>query len=355
VTGIYDYRGFSTYNNGHIKLLPKAYITDYVRGATARAIERFDREDRKPFFIWASYVAPHRSTGKNCKPGVFCQALPIPAERHRNRYPDALPGSLTKPSFNEDDMSDKPPYMQLFPKLERRLVVREHRARIRALASVDEAVAGTLRTLKRHGELDRTLVVFTSDNGFVMGEHRYVGKVLPYQESVRVPLLVRGPGVARGAVSSQLATTFDLTKTFTDLAGARPGRRLDGVSLTPYLQDPGQTDRRPHTLIQSGGIGWGFDIDGWTYRGYRDPRYTFARYAGGFMELYDRDVDPYELNNLASEPGYTLLRRELLARTRTLSSCAGATCRQGFDPVPTPGGRRLAAQNRLRGGRPALD
>ncbi len=335
-SGIYRYTDFSSYHNGRPVTVRDGYITDYVARESVGVIRRFEQRDRAPFFLWASYVAPHRAEPARCPPRQLCWRYAIPAARHRSLYPTARPPSLDKPSYNEDDMSDKDAALQLLRKVDRRMVVRDYRTRIRTLAAVDQAVARTLGALKRTGELDRTLVVFTSDNGYALGEHRWIGKVLPFEESLRVPLLVRGPGVSRGRVGDQLATTADLTATIVSAARARPGRRLDGRSLRRYLRNPAAADARPGMLIESGGFGFFWPQRDWTYRGYREGRYTLARYHDGGWELYDRAVDPHEVASVAGDPAYAEVRAELLRRYRAVRDCAGAGCRPSFGSLPEP-------------------
>ena len=336
VGGVYRYTDFVSYGNGRPVTVRNGYITDYVSKASAGVIRRFEQQDRKPFFLWASYVAPHRSEPARCPVGQLCWDYPIAAKRHRTLFQKARPPSLGKPSFNEADMSDKSLPLQLLGKVDRKVVVRDYRRRIRTLVAVDQAVSRTVGALKRAGELSRTLIVFTSDNGYALGEHRWIGKVLPFDESMRVPLLIRGPGVARGRTATKLATTADLTATIVDVARSRHSRRLDGLSLKRYLANPAAVDARPGSLVQSGGFGWWWPQRDWVYRGYREGRYTLARYRDGTLEIYDRTIDPFEIASVADDPAYAAVRAELLRRFRDLRDCVGSGCRKNFGPIPEP-------------------
>ena len=235
--------------------------------------------------------------------------------------------------------------------MSRRKVDRVFQHRIEALQSVDRSVAATVRALREAGELHRTLLVFTSDHGYLLGQHRYVGKRLPYEESLRVPLLMRGPGVPARAHSDQLTTTADLTGTIVSLAQADPPYPLDGVSLLPALS--GEPTGRSSTILQTGAavdpegdgeLGQEPDDRGWLYRGYRDDRWTFARYpdpAGpetpAFEELYDRDADPYQLHNLATDPQYAGVLQRARERAAELEGCAGAGCHPDWETLSGPG------------------
>ena len=92
-----------------------------------------------------------------------------------------------------------------------------------------------MATLKDTGKLDNTVVIYTSDNGFLFGDHRLVGKTAAYEGSIKVPLLMRGPGIPEDQTRDQLVSNLDVTATIMDLAGAKPGVPLDGKSLVPLF------------------------------------------------------------------------------------------------------------------------
>ena len=196
-----------------------------------------------------------------------------------------------------------------------------NRARLQALQAVDEANASAIRTLKRLGQLDNTYIFFTSDNGLHLGEHRHVGKALPYEESLKIPLLVRGPSIPRGVHRRQMTEHIDLAPTFLELAGARADVQVDGTSLLPVLR---RNARGYGTvLVQSGS-----EVAPWEWRGVRTPRYTFVRYVEeGHVLLFDRKKDPYELRNVAGMPEYAATRARLEVRLKALENCLGADCR----------------------------
>ena len=326
------YEKFLQYD-GRTVTQPPGYHTDYVGERSAAEVAELAADDR-PFFMWTSFYAPHGI----CSPAqeIGCRTPPRVAQRFADSYAGARAPFLDKPSFNEADASDKP-----------RAVVRRGRVdvpaaqqlflqRIRALASVDQAVAGIVTALREAGELDDTVIAFTSDNGFLYGEHRYQGKTLAYEESVRVPLLVRGPGIEPGRTLGHTAAMIDLAPTFAELAGAEPQVPVDGESLVDVVRDPAPGVDR--TLLLQAGIR-GPDPQGldWEYRGVRTGRYTFVYwFKTGFVELYDRRRDPYQLRNLADDPRYAGIVEELAARTRALGECEGAACRTDFGPVPPP-------------------
>jgi arylsulfatase A-like enzyme len=317
------YYGYTMSNNGDPVRYPDVHVDDTVAADTTALINRFAGD--RPFFIWSSYPAPHGA----CVPGRSCSHAPVPAVRHAGLYAGVVAPQLAKPSFNEADMSDKPRPIRGHRKVDAATVQHIFTERIRSLASVDEGVASTVAALRDAGELDDTLIVFTSDNGFQLGEHRYVGKVLAYEESVGVPLLMRGPGVPRGRVRGRTVTMADLAPTLAAAAGARPKPRVDGRNLGPYLR----TGRlRPFTAVLESGSG-----NNWFYRAVRTERYTFVRWRHGQRELYDRRADHYQLRNVARVRRYEPAERALAGRLRVLESCAGhAACGRTFRAVPPP-------------------
>jgi hypothetical protein len=179
-------------------------------------------------------------------------------------------------------------------------------------------VAAIVGALEASGELDRTLILFTADNGFFHGEHRVpAGKVLVYEPSARVPLILRGPGVPRGRVHPQFVTNVDWAATLVDAANARAGRRLEGRSLIPLAQNP---TRR-----------WGRDLlfETPSYSALRTPRWLWVEHSSGERELYDLRTDPHQLQSLHGNATLALLRQRLATRLAVLRGCTGAACSSG--------------------------
>ena len=325
VTNGAHYFDYTMSNNGDPVHYTDVHVDDTVTDGTTALIDRFSGDD--PFFVVASYSAPHGV----CLPHQPCDDAPVPAARHADLYPDVVAPQLSKPSFNERDMSDKPPRIRRLPRADRADVQHDFTERIRALASVDEGVASTVAKLEATGELDDTLIVFTSDNGFQLGEHRHTGKVYAYEESLGVPLLMRGPGVPVGEVRDRTVTIPDLAPTLAAAAGAKPTLRVDGRDLGPYLR----TGRvRPFTAIVESGLA----RNDWTYRGVRTDRYTLVRWRNGTPELYDRQQDPFQLRNVAGSRRYAAVEGVLERRLDRLSTCRGtAACSRVFHGLPDPG------------------
>ena len=228
----------------------------------------------QPFFLSVAFLAPH-SGGPRETDDPANQATPVPAPRHRNRFAsEPLPAS---PAFNEADVSDKPAGIRnraLIRPARINGITENYRQRLESLLAVDEAIRDIVAALQASGELNRTLILFTSDNGFFHGEHRVpAGKVLVYEPSVRVPLIVRGPGIPAGVRRSNLVANVDLAATILDAANARPGRRPDGRSLLPFARDALTRSGRDILLETPG------------YAAIRTPRFVFVQHTSGEQEL----------------------------------------------------------------------
>ena len=182
-------------------------------------------------------------------------------------------------------------------------------------------VARLVDALEDTQELDHTLFVFTSDNGFFHGEHRIRdGKFLPYEEAIRVPLLVRGEGFPAGAVADQLVANVDLAPTLLQAAGATAGRKLDGMALQALAADPRVGRDRP-LLIEA------LEGNRATYAAVRTERWIWVEYDDGNRELYDLEQDPQQLRSRHSGKAFKGVREELAAVLAKLRRCAGDSCR----------------------------
>jgi N-acetylglucosamine-6-sulfatase len=195
---------------------------------------------------------------------------------------------------------------------------------------VDDLVQNVVSTLKASGELKNTVLIFTSDNGFFHGEHRVPqGKVRVYEPSIRVPLLIRAPGMPRGVHRRQPVGNVDLAPTILDFARAKPGRKEDGMSLVPIMQKkrdfPGramdlETYFTPDTTEDP-------EDPPLNYQGVRTDRYLYDAYGSGEQELYDLRADPFELQNQAGNPIYAPVQSALQRLLSSDARCAGKSCR----------------------------
>lgn len=323
VKGEYSYNRTTFFNDGH-RVLHTENVDDAVTGYAQDYIREFSQR-RAPFYVWASDLAPHVRCMVTC-------TLPVPAARHVGRFAGVRNDAERKPSYGVPIVGG-PGRTQSYSPGERASQQRLFEARIESLQAVDEGVRGIVDTLRETGELANTYIIFTSDNGYLLGEHARTGKNEIYEEPLRVPMVVRVPDRARAATSSTAVTSVDIAATVADLTDVTPTRLLDGKSFLPILR--GHQERwRDTQLIQTGYDSRRADDPGWLMRGVRTNRFTFARnQVTGQVELYDRAVDPYETRNVAGQPRYRGVVAALERRTRALVSCAGDTCRRSFGPA----------------------
>ncbi|HTE83331.1 MAG TPA: sulfatase [Dehalococcoidia bacterium] len=326
---------------------PADYGTDVYVGQTKAFITQAAKDGR-PFFAYLAVYAPHQP------------ATPAPQDAQ------AFPGlqAPRDPAFNEADVSDKPEFIRRLPLLSQRQqtnIDNLYRRRAQSLQDVDRSVADLVNQLQQNGQLDNTYIIFTSDNGFHLGQHRMPsGKMTAYETDIHLPLLVRGPGIAAGSHVTAITGNIDLAPTIAALGGATMTDGPDGRSLMPFLngavtpadwrmsyllehwtdtstvQDrSGAAELEPDDPDQ-GGVTPGDDgavtasaaqVKGIPeFHGLRTANYTYVEYTTGERELYDIAADSEELNNLAKSADPSLIAglHQLLS---DLSSCAGDSCR----------------------------
>jgi arylsulfatase A-like enzyme len=293
------------------------YQTDvYARKAVSAIAGQ--AADPRPFFLSVAFLAPHSGAPRDAD-DPSGQATPSPAPRHRNVFrtqPLPIP-----PSFNEADVSDKPASIRNRPLLTTARInrIREnYQQRLESLLAVDEAVGQIVNQLAASGKLEQTYIIFTSDNGFMHGEHRIPqGKVVLYEPSIRVPLIIRGPNIPAGQHRSQFVENIDLAPTIVDLTDAPPGRVMDGKSVIPFAKDP---------LLHSGRD---LLLETPTYAAIRTPNWLYAEHVTGEKELYNLARDRDEMNSLHTDLNLGAVRTNLATRLARLRGCSGAVCRRG--------------------------
>jgi arylsulfatase A-like enzyme len=345
---------------------PADYQTD-VFGDRAVDFVRDSAVSHEPFWLNLWFNSPH---------GPF-----DPAPRDLFRLSGTSLPRL--PGFNEKDIRDKPKWLRRqvrkpLSKKQIKVIDNERRRQQEQLLSLDQSVGNLMRTLQNKGILDDTYVIFTSDNGFFRGEHRIgSGKYLPYDPAARVPLIIRGPGIPHGGVSNELVWNGDIAQTIDQIASGSENPTADGRSLLPYAENPALRSTRPVLLEgDTGPGGTGAESahssaararvakvhvagrrgvrnleqepdaiksaaatdSAPAYRSIRTDRYEYTVYANGQTELYDMKRDPAQLDSLATNPRYRLVRKWLFAHLTSLTTCAGETCRVqiGPDPLPLP-------------------
>jgi N-acetylglucosamine-6-sulfatase len=296
---------------------PSEFLQDVLTAKTVRFIDR-RASSSQPFFLWLNYTSPHvAGPDPNPNPPSDCYGAAKPAPRHAHAF-DSEPLPMP-PNFNEADVSDKPAEMRnrplLRPTPEIANIKRHYRCALESLLSVDEGVKKIVDALVADNELDNTLIIYTSDNGFFYGEHRlFFIKRHIYEESIRVPLLMRGPGIPAGMTVSDPSINADLAPTVVDAANATPGLVMDGRSLIPVVQQPGSGGGR-ELLIEEPG-----------FKAIRTERYMYAEHSTGEKELYDLLKDPFELQSRQNASAYASVKSLLAARLDQLRDCTGSDC-----------------------------
>ena len=363
--GTYSYFDTTLNVNGKLEGHPGEYQTRMFGNETDDMLQGLARSPR-PFFLWLSFVAPHaggpiepddprsvvRSDGRRAE--ISSPARPRDV---KGLFDKQIPRSLG--AVPERDLSDKPSFMRSSPTLDRDEVwalTSVSRQRAESLYVVDQQVARIAKMLEEAGEFDNTIFVFSSDNGYFLGEHGMLEtKRLPYESGLRVPTLMAGPGIPEGRKRHDPFLSIDFAPTFLDIAGARTRRVMDGVSMYDVARngDRGWTrpvfaEAGPRHL--SGGREPKLEIypEGPSSlrftQAVRTPRYLYVEHATGDKELYDLSTDPLELNSIVDEPGMAPVVRELAAVLGRLRMCQGAACTtplpddlQGPDAPPPPG------------------
>jgi arylsulfatase A-like enzyme len=301
------YYGFTINSQGQkVAYTREHYHTD----VTALQAEAFIRgAAATPWFLLVTPIAPHEPAA--------------PARRHQ----DAPVTLARRPaSFNERDVTDKPEWVRLRERLGRNVIAdldARQTQRARATMAIDEMVERLVHVLDETGQIGRTHIVFTSDNGYHMGEHRVrQGKRTAYEESIRVPLLWRGPSVRRG-VTSVLALNVDLAPTIMRYAGGPRPTWMDGRIMQGVLHGDAPNDPRIVALIEHPVAG--SDVP--AYYGARTADYTYVEYETGERELYDHRTDPAQLVNIVGTAPACLVER-LRSRARALAVCITDACRE---------------------------
>ncbi len=326
------------------------YFTDVLSGKATDFVRRAASDPDRPFFAYVAPIAPHSPAD--------------PAERHEGAF--AGEGAPRPPSFDEEDVSDKPSHIgeaERISEEEAFNIDTYYQKRLESMLAVDEMVASLIRELEAAGELENTYIFFTSDNGWQQGEHRIrSGKNRSYEESARVPLFVRGPGVPAGSKTEKLALNTDLAPTFADLAGV--SFPADGRSLEPLLfegeepsswrssilleklprekdsseeekakgkdKDRGEDKAKDKGKTDPGGVPLGGPDGKLAYQAVRTETHKYVEYENGDIELYDLEADPYELESLHESADPSLLE-DLKAKLDALRSCSEEGCREAED------------------------
>jgi arylsulfatase A-like enzyme len=320
-----SFKGQGVYNDPMINVDGKAskhsgYITDILN---QYAVKFLKREHKKPFLLYLPHKAVH---------GPF-----TPAERHKNLYADSTITSVQSlndpligkpavtreldPGFDTNKPGKKAKAQKRANENDRRMPENAIRNQLRALAAVDEGVGEIFKALEDTKQLDNTIIIFSSDNGFFWGEHGLADKRWAYDESIRDPLLIRFPrsGMAPGTVFGQLVLNIDIAPTLLELAGVAVPKSVQGRSFVPLLFSNGTKNSLRASFLTEY-----FQEKQYprtpTWQAVRTDRWKYISYSAlkDMDELYDLKADPLEMKNLINDPASQPALRDMQAELEKL-------------------------------------
>jgi arylsulfatase A-like enzyme len=361
--GTYQYYHVLLNHNGRIEDRWKGTYQTVAEGRIARRLVTTYHRSPKPFFLYFAPIAPHMGAPREKDDPAathwpFSTATeqfktPARPQRVRGMFDSRITRASGLPadgSESQPDMSGLPRPMRWLPRIdatEKAAMLSLTRQRAESLFVLDQQIGRLVATLKKTGEYDDTVLMFTSDNGYFLGEHRMrQGKIWTHEPSLRVPFVVSGPGIPHGTRFDPISTE-DIPATILDLGGASPPRPADGSSVVPsFARDRGW--RQP-VLVENqvegpelnaardrSPTGYAGTLTG---TGLRTARWKYVRYIDGDAELYDLVQDPNELHNVYGRKKYAGVQAQLARAWRATRGCAGATCR-----VPLPEGLQVGAR-----------
>jgi arylsulfatase A-like enzyme len=281
---VFNAAGGSSYQPGGM------WGSDYVFHVAAQQVLSTPRTT--PLFLWVAPTEPH-----------------LPANPPARHASSAVNLPAKSPAFNEADVSDKPANQQ-FPPLSGSEIAAVDRDRLgigRCLLGVNDGIGELMNALSASGRLNSAHMFFTSDNGYLLGEHRMIKKGEPYEEPSRIPFMVRWPGVI-GRVERNLVSSIDLSATVCAIGGTTPPGS-DGRNLTPLITTGAAVRDAAYIEPPGGGAGWS---------ALRTTRYKFVEYGNGGRELYDLASDPWEERNAYFSPAYQSTVASLHSRLQSL-------------------------------------
>lgn len=281
-TPVFDFNPSGTYPKADLK--PRAeHSSEVFADAVIRSLKQ--RDPAKPFALYCAFTAPHDPRQ--------------PPPDYKAMYPEDRielpPNFAPEHPFDNGEMKVRDEALLPWPRTP--AAVRKERSDYYAIIThLDAQIGRIFETLDREGLTENTLVVFAGDNGLAVGEHGLLGKQNLYDHSIRVPLILAGPGVPAGQRTDSLVYLFDIFPTLFELLGLPVPATVDGQSLVPILKNPRRQLRNEM-------------IYGYRHvqRGLRTTRWKYIRYnASGVQnrQLFDIKADPWEMKNLANEPAF---------------------------------------------------
>jgi arylsulfatase A-like enzyme len=292
--------GTSTYNAPGVGTridISGTHLTDYL---AAESLDFINQQCPggvcvEPFFLSVNFGVPH--------------APATPCERHESQFSNFVYRERGYAELPDGDLTDKPFYVQeAASEWDEEAEDLFHKDYLRSLRCMDEAIEGVLGLLRDRGLLNQTVIIFTGDHGLMWGEHFLDKKTKPYEESVRLPLVIRHPAFGPAVIDRLVTFDLDLAPTILEIAGL-DGSGADGTSLLGLMADPGGPWRDALLLEAFADEG----LPAWAAIR-TDDGLKYVEYVTGEKELYDLTVDPYELSSKHADPAYALVMRTLAER-----------------------------------------
>jgi arylsulfatase A-like enzyme len=303
------YYGYTLSDNGKVVQYgtnPADYSADVL---TAKALKFIQESGNQPFFLMLDFYNPHQTY--------------IAAERYKNMFKTEAEFSRYRPpNFLQKDLTDKPEWLQTLAKPDATYLDHVYERILRSIMAVDDGIGKIVDTLNRLSERDRTAIFYMTDNGESLGDNGVLGKNCPYDACIHVPLIVSyAPLTAQPRTDQHFVLNIDLAPTFSKLGGATIPTKVNGVSILPLLTNP-TTPWRDHFLFEhfqeAASPDEGLTTAIPTFYGVRTEDWKYVEYDTGERELYDLKADPYELHNLAGQPGHDEIIASLRARLQDL-------------------------------------
>lgn len=301
------YYKFSLSENGNIVEYKKNENNFSADVITRNALEFIRDSVNEPFFMTVSYYNPH-------SPYIW-------APRHQDSFRASTGWDWVQyrpPNFNEENIRDKPDYIGDLSPLSESELDTAHLQILRSLLSVDDGVASISAALKKAGLDQNTIIIYISDNGMTLGDHRFgVTKNCPYESCIKIPFIIYGPGYFTPRTDTSLVANIDLYPTIAEWAGFETPESVDGLSMAPLLADQASPWRDAilleHWPTSDGG---GSMIP--EFYSIRTEEWKYTEYSTGKVELYDLVNDPYELLNVAGKKDYRAIQEELAGRLQKM-------------------------------------
>jgi len=330
----FDYDLNENHRVVHYGHAARAYFTDVMARHAHEYVTRAAKPGAtslRPFALEIATFAPHEPS--------------VPAPRDQHKFP--LVQAPRTPAFGNQDSAGNPPWLDLPPLTPEAItsIDRDFRRRVRSVLAIDRMIGELQRQIRAGGLASNTYFVFSSDNGYHMGEHRlWAGKETAFDTDIRVPLVITGPGIRPGVRIDSLAENIDLAPTFEELAGNKPNPSVDGRSLVPLLEGRQPANWRKAVLVEHHGPDLNPDDPDFqppaagnppTYEAIRLQHEVYVEYVDGEREYYDIADDPYELRNAYGDLTPDRVS-ELHSALTQLVACHGAAACHRADQLLAP-------------------